>query len=149
MSHLRDVPIQIGEVVVPLEFLLIEISPHDVIIGILKMIKLRARPEYYRMVLRAYSEGDSEILNYEIERELEHTSEDEFTSGDVGELNNDDESGKGLILILSDRKFNAPDCEEDESVNRKLSHLSQTATEGIKRILSKYPEINANSFEDV
>ena len=68
------------------------------------------------------------------------TSEDEFTSNDVVESNNEDDSGEVLMLMHSDGKNNAPDCEEEELVNRKLYHLSQAATEGIKNILSMYPE---------
>ena len=64
-----------GELVVRIEFLLIESSPYDVIIGLPTTIKLRARPDYYRMVLEVHFEGDSEILNYESEREVGHTSE--------------------------------------------------------------------------
>ena len=59
-----------GELVVPLEFLVIESSAYDLIIGVQTMIKLRARPDYYLMVLKVCFEGDSEILNYEYEREV-------------------------------------------------------------------------------
>ena len=113
------------------------------------MIRLRARSDYYRMVLKVHSEGDSKILNYEYEREVGHPSEDKFTSDEVGKSNNDDESDEGLLVMLSDGKTNAPDCKEEGKVNRKLFHLNQTATQGIKTILSKYPEVFANSFEDV
>ena len=41
------------------------------------------------MVLKVHFEGDSEILNYEYEREVGHTSEDEFTSDGCGGSNND------------------------------------------------------------
>ena len=143
VGYLRDVPIQMGELVVPLEFSVIESSLHDVIVGLLRMIKLRAMLEHYRMVLKLHFEGDSEILNYEYEREVGHTSEHEFTSNDVGESNKDDDSEKGLALMLSDGKTNAPDCEEEELINQKLCHLNQTATEGIKSILSKYREVIA------
>ena len=51
--------------------------------------------------------------------------------------------------MLNDGKNNTPDFEEEELVSQKLCHLNQTATEGIKSILSKYPEEIANSFEDV
>ena len=77
------------------------------------------------------------------------TSEDEFTSDDVGESNNDYESDERLVLVLSDRKTKARDCKEEQLVNRKLCHLNQTATEVIKSILSKYPELIANSLENV
>ena len=101
-----------GEYEVPLDFVVIESSSHDVIIGILTMIKIRARPDYYRMVLMVHFEGESEILNYEYKREAGHTSEDDFTSDDVGESNNDDGSDEGLVLMLNDEKTNAPDFEK-------------------------------------
>ena len=51
--------------------------------------------------------------------------------------------------MLSDGKTNAPDCQEEELVNRKLCYHNKTATEGIKNVLNKNPEITANSFEDI
>ena len=65
------------------------------------MIKLRARPDYYRIGLNVHFGGDSEILNSEYKREERHTSEDKFSSGGVEELNNDEESEQGLVLILT------------------------------------------------
>ncbi len=37
------------------------------------------------MLLKIHYEGDSEILNYEYERDKVNTSEDEFTSGGADE----------------------------------------------------------------
>ena len=34
-------------------------------------------------------------------------------------------------------------------MGRKLFHLNQTASEGMKRILSKYTQVIVNSFEDI
>ena len=51
--------------------------------------------------------------------------------------------------MLIDGKTNAPDFEEGELINRKLGHLNQTATEGIKIILSNHPEVIAYSLENV
>ncbi len=44
------------------------------------MMRLRARPDYARMLIMINFKGESEILNYEYEREIWNTSEDEFTS---------------------------------------------------------------------
>ena len=52
VGHLRDVPIQMGELIVILEFLVGKSSKYGVIIGLPTMIRLRARPEYYRMILK-------------------------------------------------------------------------------------------------
>ena len=68
------------------------------------MIKLRARPDSYRIVLKPLFEGESEILNWEYEREVDHTSDDEFTLYDFGESNNDNELDEVLVLMLSDGK---------------------------------------------
>ena len=78
-----------------------------------------------------------------------YTSEDEFTSDGGGESNNDNELDEGVVLILKNEKTNTPVCEEEELVNEKLCHLNEKANEGIKKILSEYPEVIANSFEDV
>ncbi len=47
----------------------------DVVIGLPTVITLRARLDYYRMLLKIRFKGDSEILNYEYERENGNTSE--------------------------------------------------------------------------
>ena len=105
--------IRMGELVVPLELFEIESSPYDETIGLPTVIKLRTRPDYYRMVLKVYFKGDYEVLDYEYERAVGHTSEDEITSDVVGVSNNDDESFEGLVLMLSDGKTYTPDSEEE------------------------------------
>ena len=141
LGQLRDVPIQMGALVVPFEFFVIESSPYDIIIGLPTMIKLRARPDYHRMVLKVLFEGDSEILNIEYEREVGRSSEKELTSDEVGESNNDEESEEGLVLMLRDGKTYAPDCEEEELIDQKLCHQNQISGEGIESIVRKYPEL--------
>ncbi len=69
-----------GELIIPLDFLLIEESLYDVIMGLSTMVRLRERPDYNRMLLKIHFKGDSEILNYEYERGNGNASEDEFTS---------------------------------------------------------------------
>ena len=39
--------------------------------------------------------------------------------------------------------------DDDELLNEKLSHLKVEHTTGFKRVIEKYPEVVANSFEDV
>ncbi len=46
-----EVPISLGELKVPMDFLVLEENPYDILIGSPTMIQLRARPDYYRMVL--------------------------------------------------------------------------------------------------
>ena len=77
------------------------------------MIKLRPRPYYFRMALKVHIEGDFEILNHEYERDLGPTSEDGFISDEIWESKNNYESGEVLVLILRNRKPNAPDCDEE------------------------------------
>ena len=74
-------------------------------------------------------EVDSEILNYEYEREVRHTSEDDFTSDDTVESKNDDESGEEQVLKLNNRTTNASDCEEEKWVTGNLCHLNQTSAD--------------------
>ena len=45
------------------------------LIGLLTMIQIRAFPDYYRMVLMIHYGGDSEIQNYEYERDCGNNSE--------------------------------------------------------------------------
>ncbi len=47
--------------------LVVEATPYDILIGLPTMIQLRARLDYYRMVLKIHYGGDSEILYYEYE----------------------------------------------------------------------------------
>ena len=49
------------------------------------MIQLRARPDYYCIVLKIHYWWDFEILNYEYERGSGYTFEDEFTSARADE----------------------------------------------------------------
>ncbi len=49
------------------------------------MIQLCARPHYHRMVLKIHYGGDSEILNYEYERDSGYNSEYECTSASADE----------------------------------------------------------------
>ena len=50
------------ELVVLLEFSLIENLRYDRIIGLPTIIKLQARSDYYRMVLKVHFEAGSEML---------------------------------------------------------------------------------------
>ena len=76
MGTLNEVPISMGELVVSMDFLILEETPNDVFIVSPTMIQLRARPDYYRMVLKIHYGGDSKILNNEYERDSGYTSED-------------------------------------------------------------------------
>ncbi len=49
---LNEVPISMAELVVPIDFLVQEETSYDIHIGLPTMIQLRARPDYYRMVLK-------------------------------------------------------------------------------------------------
>ncbi len=67
------------------------------------MIQLRARPDYYRIVLKIHYGGDSEILNYEYERDNGNNSEDEFTSDSAGEDEKEvEDSIEELVLMLNE-----------------------------------------------
>ena len=68
-----------------MDFLVLEKTTYDILIGLPTKIQLQARPDHYRMVLKIHYGGDSEILNYEYERDNSNASEDEFTSDSAGE----------------------------------------------------------------
>ncbi len=76
---LKEVPISLGDLVVPMDLHVLEEALYHIFISSLAMIQLHARPDYYRMALKIYHGGDSEIFNYEYERDIGNTSEDEFT----------------------------------------------------------------------
>ena len=62
-----------------MDFLVLEETPYDILIGLPTMIQLLTRPEYCRMILKIHCGGEYEILNHEYERNDGNTSEDEFT----------------------------------------------------------------------
>ncbi len=78
MGILKEVPIGIGERVVPVYSLVLEEIPYDILIDLPTMTQLQACPDYYCTVLKIHYGGDSEILNYEYERYSANTFEDEF-----------------------------------------------------------------------
>ena len=103
MGTLNEVPISMGELVVPMDFLVLEETPYDILIGLPTMIQLRARPDYYRMVLKIHYGGDSEILNYEYERDGGNTSEEDFTSDSTEEDEQEIENSiEELVLMLNE-----------------------------------------------
>ncbi len=85
MGTLNEAPISKRELIVPIDFLVLEETPNDVLEGLPTMIQLRARSDYYHMVLKFDNGGDSEILNYEYERDCDNSSGDEFTSDSTEE----------------------------------------------------------------
>ncbi len=74
VGTLNEVPVSMGELVVPMDFLILEDTPCDIRIGLPTMIQLRARPDYYQMVVKIHCGGDSEVLNHEYERDCGNTS---------------------------------------------------------------------------
>ncbi len=114
------------------------------------MIQLRARPDYYRMVLKIHYGGDSEILNYEYERDSGYTSEDEFTSASADEDEQEvEDSVEELVLMLNEPEKKTESSDEDQLLDEKLSHLNTKDAESVKKIVRDYPEAIANSFEDM
>ncbi len=125
MGTLNEVPISMGELVVPMDFLVLEETPYDILIGLPTMIQLRARPDYYRMVLKIHYGGDSEILNYEYERDGGNTSEEDFTSDSTEEDEQEiEDSIEELVLMLNEREKTTESSDEDQLVDKKFSHLN-------------------------
>ncbi len=150
MGTLDEVPISMGELAVPMDFLILEETPYDILIGLPTMIQLRARPDYYRMVLKIHYGGDSEILNYEYERDNGNTSEDKFRSNSTSEDEQEEEDSiEELVLMLKEPENKIERGDKDQLVDEKLSHLNSTDAEAVKKIIKDHPEVIANSFEDV
>ncbi len=72
LGALTGVPVSMGDLVIPLDFSVMEESPYHAIIGLPTMIKLRARPDYFLMLLRIHLQGNSKIFSYEYERECQY-----------------------------------------------------------------------------
>ncbi len=133
-----------------MDFLVLEKTPYDIVIGLPTMIQLRARPDYYRTVLKIHYGGDSEILNYEYERDIGNTSEDEFTSVSADEDEQEvEDSIEELVLTLNEPEKKIESSDEDQLMNENFSHLNSKDAEAVKKIIRNYPEVIANSFEDV
>ncbi len=114
------------------------------------MIQLRARPDYYRMVLKIQYGGDSEIFNYEYERDSGCTSEDEFTSAIADEDEQEvEDSVEELVLMLNEPEKKTESSDEDLVLDEKLSHLNTQDAESARKIFRDYPEFISNSFENV
>ncbi len=130
-----------GKLVVPMDFLALEETPYDILIGLPTMIQLWARPDYCRLVLKIHYGRDSEILNYEYERDSANTSEDDFTPKRTEEDEQAiEDSIEELVMMLNEPEKRTKSSDEDQLVDEKLSHLNTKYAE---------PDVIANSFEDV
>ncbi len=126
LGTLDEVPISMGEFVLPMDFLVLEETPYDILIGLLTMIQLRVRPDYYRMVLKIHYAWNSEVLNYEYELDSGNTSEDEFTSdGAEYDKHEEEYSIEELVLMLNEPQKNSQSQDEDQLIEEKLSHLNE------------------------
>lgn len=125
VESLENVPVKMGELVVPLDLLILDGSPYDVIVGLTTMIHPRARPDYYQMLISIHFNCHSEMLNYDYEHENGHTWEDEFTttrSNDTVDEGSEDE----LVLMLRHEDLGYGDNDEDELLNESC-HISTRA----------------------
>ena len=114
------------------------------------MIQLRARPNYYRMVLNTHYAGDSEILKDEYGRDCGNTSENEFTSDGIQEDEQEiEDSIEELVLMLNEPEKKTERSNEDQLMDEKLSHLNKRDAEAVKKIMRDYPEVISYPFEDV
>ena len=104
------------------------------------MIKLRERPDYYRMLLKIHFQGDSEIFNYEYERENDNSPEDEFTSAESDDTSDKDEFDDELVLT---RHSSAPVTQaedEEELLDERLQRLDRTLAEKVKQVIKTIRE---------
>ncbi len=101
------------------------------------------------MVLKIYYGGDSEILNYEYERDNSNTSEDVFTSDSADEDEQEiEDSVEELVLMLNEPDKKTECSNEDQLVNEKLSYLKSKDAEAVKKIIRDHSEVIADSFEE-
>ncbi len=150
VGTLNEVPVSMGALVIPMDFLVLEETSYDILIGFPAMIQLRARPDYYRMVLKIHYKVDSEMLKCEYERANRNISEDEFTSASADEDEHElEESVEELVLTLNEPEKKAKSSYEDQLLDEKLSHLSTKDPKSVKKIIRDYPEVIRNSFEHV
>ncbi len=133
VGTLNEVPISMGELEVPMDFLVLEETPCDILIGLPTMIQLRARPDYYRMVLKIHYGGDSEKLNYEYERDCGNNSEDEFTwDGTEEDEQEIEDSIEEQVLMLNEPEKKIESSNKDQLMHEKLSHLNTKDAEAVK-----------------
>ncbi len=150
VGTLGEVPTSMGELVMPMDFLVLEETLYNILIGLPTMIQLRARPDYYCMVLKIQYARDSKILNYEYERDSRNNSEDESTSDSAEyDENEEEDSMEELVLMLNEPQKNSQSEDEDQLIEGKLSYLNEIDSEAVKKIIRDYPEVIANSFGDV
>ena len=149
MDTSNEVPVGLGDLGVPMDLLVLVEALHDILIGLPATIQLRARSDYYHIVLQIHYRGDSEILNYEYERNNGNNSEDEFTSdtADADEQEVED-STEELVLMLNKPDKKTESSNGDQLVDEKLSHLKSKDTEAVRKIMRGHPEVIADSFED-
>ena len=77
------------------------------------------------MVLKIHCGRDSEMLNYEYERDNDNTSEDEFTSDSADENEHEiKDSVEELVLMLNEPEKKIDRSGEDKLLDEKLSHLN-------------------------
>ncbi len=60
-----------------------------------------------------------------------------------------EDSKEELVLMLNEPEKKTESSDEDQLVDEKLSHLNTQDAEAVKKIIRDYPELIANSFENV
>ncbi len=70
------------------------------------------------MVLKIHYGGDSEILNYEYEREIGNNSEYEFTSDGVDDEDQEENSIEDMVLMLNESEKKPTVNDEDQLIDK-------------------------------
>ena len=136
VGTLNEVPICLGDLVVPMDFLVLDQTPYDIIVGMPTMIQLRAHLDYYHMVLKINYGENTEISNYEYKRDNGNTSEDEFKSDSADEDEQQVEDAiEELILMLNESEKKTKSSDKDQLGDKKLSHQDSRDTEAVKKII--------------
>ncbi len=112
------------------------------------MIKLRARPDHYRMRLKIHFKVDCQILNYEYERENFITSDDEFSSKESKDTSDKDDGDSELVLTLHILAPVTPAEDEEGLLDENLQQLNRAFAEKVKQVIQNHPRVIASSFAD-
>ena len=102
------------------------------------------------MVLKIHHGGDSEILNYEYDRNNEKYSDYDFTSDCADDKNQDEEDSiEELFLMLNELEKKSAVNDEYHLIDEKLFYLKTRDAQAVKRVIKNHSEVIAPSFKDV
>ena len=148
-----NIPVGFGSVVTRLNFLVMESVPFDLIISDPTQIKLRMKIDKYHSTVKVKMNGKTDTLNLQYEPDVGDNTDDDFTSDsdshdDIGE-DSDPGDYAGLVLTVNEKTVNAIGDGKEDLMTQKLSHLGPEYSQKLMDLLGDYPDVIAETFEDV